>query len=210
MATPAKKHKVKQGETLSDIAKLHYNDARLYKALARYNHIENPDMVYSGKSLIIPPSTSLTKLKGNSSTSQAKSGLPHGKPTPDKSNGAIQGGKASTSNKNIKAKPEIQDRVLNATDQELAYWLSKGRFLVSGTDFSHEGFPKFTSINEFRQFMRVVEQVAYNRLVIKKNWTFARYYGGELWPPKGYEPIDPNTNQPVTKEGVAKWFSEAY
>jgi len=49
---------IKKGDTLSDISKKFYGKAYLYKNLADINKIENPDLIYPGDSLKVPPDIS--------------------------------------------------------------------------------------------------------------------------------------------------------
>lgn len=48
-------YKVKWGDTLWDIASTYYKNPWLYRFIAEYNHLENPDYIISGTVLDIPP-----------------------------------------------------------------------------------------------------------------------------------------------------------
>jgi LysM repeat protein len=45
---------VKAGDTLSALSKKFYRDAKHYSALAKYNHIQNPDLINIGQKIKIP------------------------------------------------------------------------------------------------------------------------------------------------------------
>ena len=45
---------VKSGDTLYGIAQKYYGNGNLYKKIANYNNIKNPDIIYIGQELIIP------------------------------------------------------------------------------------------------------------------------------------------------------------
>jgi prophage DNA circulation protein len=46
--------KIKQGQTLSELAKIYYGDSRQWQKIAKANGIKNPRKIPAGKSLIIP------------------------------------------------------------------------------------------------------------------------------------------------------------
>lgn len=56
-APPAQQHTVVKGDTLSAIAKKHYGDASLYPRIFEANKpmLKDPDKIYPGQSLRIPP-----------------------------------------------------------------------------------------------------------------------------------------------------------
>jgi len=47
-------YQVQQGDTLSAIAKTHYGEFRYYKTLAKFNEIENPDLIRVGQIIRVP------------------------------------------------------------------------------------------------------------------------------------------------------------
>lgn len=68
MPNNAIEHAVVSGETLSTIAELYYGDPILYKSLARYNSLANPDTIQPGDIIKIPPrarSIKSAKKNGN-------------------------------------------------------------------------------------------------------------------------------------------------
>ncbi len=52
-------HTVQRGDTLSGICRKYYGNANLYPKLAAYNNIKNPDLIYDGSILKIPPASAL-------------------------------------------------------------------------------------------------------------------------------------------------------
>jgi LysM repeat protein len=52
---PIVQHKVKSGETLSDIAERYYGDGNLFTLIAAANNLANPDLIRTGDVLTIPP-----------------------------------------------------------------------------------------------------------------------------------------------------------
>ena len=48
-------YKIKWGDTLWDIAGTYYKNPWLYKFIADYNNLENPDYIISGTIITIPP-----------------------------------------------------------------------------------------------------------------------------------------------------------
>lgn len=57
--TAVKNHTVQAGDTLSGICRKYYGNAGLYPKLAAYNSIKNPDLIYDGSVLKIPPASAL-------------------------------------------------------------------------------------------------------------------------------------------------------
>ncbi len=55
----AETYTIKPGDTLSAICKKRYGDAFLYPKLAKYNGIKNPNLIYAGHTLKIPPKSQL-------------------------------------------------------------------------------------------------------------------------------------------------------
>jgi hypothetical protein len=61
-------YKVKEGDTLGDIAKLKYDEFILWIQLAKYNDISNPDLIMTGREILVPPKGELiSKSKMNQS-----------------------------------------------------------------------------------------------------------------------------------------------
>lgn len=56
VTTEAQSYKIRSGDTLSAICKKYYGDASLYGGLAAFNGIKNPNLIYAGTTLRIPPS----------------------------------------------------------------------------------------------------------------------------------------------------------
>lgn len=52
-------HTVQSGDTLSGICRTYYGNANLYPKLAAYNGIKNPDLIYDGSVIKIPPAGAL-------------------------------------------------------------------------------------------------------------------------------------------------------
>ena len=52
-------YRIKSGDTLSAICKKYYGSAGYYSALARYNGIKNPNLIYAGRTLRLPPAGQL-------------------------------------------------------------------------------------------------------------------------------------------------------
>lgn len=52
-------HTVQAGDTLSGICRKYYGNANLYPKLAAYNGIPNPNLIYDGSVLKIPPASAL-------------------------------------------------------------------------------------------------------------------------------------------------------
>ena len=48
-------YKIKWGDTLWDIAGTYYKNPWLYREIAKYNGLENPDYIVSGTIITIPP-----------------------------------------------------------------------------------------------------------------------------------------------------------
>lgn len=209
-----KVHKVQSGETLAQIAKRHYGDATLYKKLATYNHLSNPNLIMIGQKIQIPPTESLK-------TSTARSGGPATSTKPGSSGGSAQGkhmGKPSSPAKaplgpppspagshspksrkgKGKADPKVVPIVHKATDEQLYYWLYYGRMPASGGSLpTKDTFPKdqVTSFDNFLQFMVGVEQEVYDRELFQKY----NVYGKEYLPAPGTAPFD-SSGQQLTKE----------
>ena len=57
--TAVQNHTVQPGDTLSGICRKYYGNANLYPKLAAYNNIKNPDLIYDGSVLKIPPASAL-------------------------------------------------------------------------------------------------------------------------------------------------------
>ena len=57
--TDVQNHTVQPGDTLSGICRKYYGDANLYPKLAAYNSIPNPDLIYDGSVIKIPPVSAL-------------------------------------------------------------------------------------------------------------------------------------------------------
>lgn len=58
IATP-KQYTIQRGDTLWSICKKFYGDPLVYSKLAKANNIPNPDLIYTGNTLIIPDKNSL-------------------------------------------------------------------------------------------------------------------------------------------------------
>lgn len=54
---------VRAGDTLSAISRTAYGDSNLYGKLAASNHIANPDLIYPGQVLTLPPAADLPAAK---------------------------------------------------------------------------------------------------------------------------------------------------
>lgn len=63
-ATTCKSYTIKSGDTLSAICRDEYGDANLYEALADYNSIKNPNLIYAGDTLQLPAKSVLTNGTG--------------------------------------------------------------------------------------------------------------------------------------------------
>ncbi|WNX85792.1 LysM peptidoglycan-binding domain-containing protein [Agathobaculum sp. NTUH-O15-33] len=57
--TDVRSHTVGPGDTLSGICRTYYGNANLYPKLATYNGIKNPDLIYDGSTIKIPPAGAL-------------------------------------------------------------------------------------------------------------------------------------------------------
>ena len=57
--TAVQNHTVQPGDTLSGICRQYYGNANLYPKLAAYNGIQNPDLIYDGSVIKIPPASAL-------------------------------------------------------------------------------------------------------------------------------------------------------
>lgn len=57
--TAVQNHTVQPGDTLSGICRKYYGNANLYPKLAAYNNIKNPDLIYDGSVIKIPPASAL-------------------------------------------------------------------------------------------------------------------------------------------------------
>ncbi len=53
--TPAVRHKIRWGDTLWDLSETYYRNPWLYKKIADYNNLKNPDIIVSGTYIEIPP-----------------------------------------------------------------------------------------------------------------------------------------------------------
>ena len=73
----ARQYVIKKGDTLGKVAKEFYNDYELYKKLAEYNGILNPDLVMLGQTIEIP---SKAELIGGAQQPAINAGIarPHG------------------------------------------------------------------------------------------------------------------------------------
>lgn len=56
-------YKIQKGDTLWDIAKRVYGDGRMYKKLAVANNLDNPNLIVTGKGLILPDKDFLDNVK---------------------------------------------------------------------------------------------------------------------------------------------------
>lgn len=54
---------VKKGDRLTDIAKKHYGDSSKYHEIASANHLINPDILYEGQTLRLPPVSPAESVK---------------------------------------------------------------------------------------------------------------------------------------------------
>lgn len=59
-AATASTYTVVKGDTLGAIARKFYGNAKLYKQLAAYNGVKNPNLIFPGQVLNIPPLATLT------------------------------------------------------------------------------------------------------------------------------------------------------
>jgi nucleoid-associated protein YgaU len=48
-------YKIRWGDTLWDISEAFYRDPWLYRRIARFNNISNPDHIISGHTIRVPP-----------------------------------------------------------------------------------------------------------------------------------------------------------
>jgi nucleoid-associated protein YgaU len=55
VAAPETFYRIKQGDTLWDISATYYRNPWLYPRLARANSIRNPDLIFAGTRIVIPP-----------------------------------------------------------------------------------------------------------------------------------------------------------
>lgn len=79
-------YKIQKGDTLWDIAKRVYGDGRMYKKLAVANNLDNPNLIVTGKGLILPdkdfldnvkvPTRSITNSRNNKVSSNVVSPQP--------------------------------------------------------------------------------------------------------------------------------------
>ncbi|WP_010585500.1 LysM peptidoglycan-binding domain-containing protein [Schlesneria paludicola] len=186
-----KSHSVKAGETLASIAKHEYDDAHLYRALARYNRIVNADVIKVGQVIQLPlmedlknhskvaPTSAGNSFEHQSSAKASASSSTRPTRAGPKS-AAVKGGK-------FKATPAVVVVVKKATDEELMSWVYFGRLPLSGGSVPVDRgrrFPKeqLKDFAKFKDFMTGVEQEAYNRKL--------PVYGKESFPVKGTEPLD--------------------
>jgi hypothetical protein len=83
---PVYEHTVKEGETLSELSKRYYRDAKYYPYLAKHNSIQNPDLIQIGQKIKIPiyliagssnngnaPTLNLVRVSSSAITPQAPS-----------------------------------------------------------------------------------------------------------------------------------------
>lgn len=61
--TGSRAYTIRRGDTLSAICRRFYgsSSSKYYKALAKYNGIKNPNLVYPGKTIKIPPASTLLR-----------------------------------------------------------------------------------------------------------------------------------------------------
>jgi hypothetical protein len=174
---------VERGDTLSDIAKKVYNNARLDTVLAQESGVENPDHIKPGQKIILPQ-----KLKGarrdddpdKDSPDEPDDGLKKEKerPLPAKAGGGS-------------GKPPLEASAKTAKDfsvDELALYLYYGRIRYRDTKkLSIEHFAvrtlKFESRQEFTKFMQKAEQ----RVFDDKRYSLYSPKEG-IWPNKGTVP----------------------
>ncbi len=72
MAEDMKKYEVRAGDTLSGIAEREYGDSRLFPAIARQNHLADPDRIDVGQQLLLPYITRRHLVGGPDSTAARK------------------------------------------------------------------------------------------------------------------------------------------
>jgi len=60
---------VKKGDTLSKLCKEKYNSSKYYQALALYNNIDNPNLIYVGQIIAFPNINKINELYYNHQTS---------------------------------------------------------------------------------------------------------------------------------------------
>lgn len=53
--TTQEAHIVQHGDTLWGLCRKYYGDGALYPRLAKYNGIKNPDLIYDGDTILLPP-----------------------------------------------------------------------------------------------------------------------------------------------------------
>jgi len=75
LQTEVSYHTVKKGDTLWKICDKYYGNGKYYQALARYNRIENPNILNSGDKLLIPKLETLKLYMNNSNNSNNNSSV---------------------------------------------------------------------------------------------------------------------------------------
>jgi LysM repeat protein len=147
---------VSRGDTLTDIAKYVYGDARLYKVLAEASGVGNPDHIKPGQKIKLP--TKLKSARRQDSIDKNSAAESDGLSTKGQKRMASKGGGGKK--EPFEATPKAANSI---SVDELALYLYYGRLRYrnsSNLTIEHSAVQtlKFKSRQDFTKFMRDAEQ----------------------------------------------------
>lgn len=186
-------YQVRSGDTLATITQREYGNVHLFKNLARYNRIPSADLIKVGQTIYLPPETDLLNpakhalhpqgASSGGATTQAAPGPP---PLPAQSSTARKSN--TTRRGRFRARPEIVKMVEHVSDEQIRWWIYFGRIHVGKSvppqQYRGGTFPAFKNPADFKEWMTAVEQVAWNKKLVR--------YSPDALPAPGTEPADEN------------------
>jgi LysM repeat protein len=212
------KYKVKPGDVLSIIAKHNYGNSHLYIAIAHLNGIKPPYVIQPGQWIELPATVQGAKrlthgAPGGGSASPNPAGTPGAAPAgqPASATGGATGSPgAHAASKGHHAHDKAVQQILQTIPKDklkgqLADWLRYGRIHVrDGKPPTSSWLPTFKTTDEFRKFMKSVEQLAWDLQVYQDA---PDVYTQDKYPDPGYEPHD-QSGKKVTKDRFRGMFTQ--